>query len=1087
MRGGRAKTGVPERDAVNRTSSRQKIAARNIFLRSAGSILTCVRSHHPGVILLIFEDHHHGGFIMVSDESNTQCICITYTRTRGSKGLFVHTPFALFLACTLWLAVVSHASATALPDGFAEVQYAHGLTYPTAMAFAPDRCSASGTPVHRLFVCEQSGTVRVFRNGVLQPQPFLSVHTESCDERGLDGICFDPNFAANHYVYVYYTVFASADSSLPTHNRLSRFTADPVNPDVALPGSETPIMEMDTLNPFPACIHNGGAMHFGRDGKLYVAVGNNGVNAHSQDFGTVLGKILRINPVPENPDGTNPESTFPTDNPFYSTTTGKNRAIYILGLRNPFTFNFQVSTGRMFIDDVGEATCERIFEGIKGGNCGWPEVECPADSPIPGLINPIFAYEHNPNFTPHGCALTGGTFYNPPHLCAGDPPYGFPSSYVGKYFFLDLCAGWIYTLDPNQVDVTSSFQFPCPLCHTINLFAYGIHGTGSGDQGSVYLTQGPDANLYYISRVDRAVYQISYPGSLSPTVGTQPDNQLAGQGSPATFTVAASGVQPLHYQWQRGTTNIVGAPDSPNYTLEDAQVATDNQATFRCVVTNAYGSSTSQSAVLTVIPQQPPTANITSPAPNTNFRAGDVISFAGSATDPQDGTLPPSALTWTILLEDHAVSDSNHFSQPFFGPVSGIANGTVTIPTRGRTEPDIWYRIFLTATDSFGLTRTTFTDIVPELSRLSVVTNPAVFQSTNVRLKVRLDGLPKYGPYPFWSVVNLIRNIGVDTPQVLNGLTYDFYSWSDNGARFHDISAPLTSTTYVANFWKRPGYGSITANPNPVELLPGNTTGVTNVFWSSAQAVAVEVHRDSPSGPLFARTASGSFSLPTGNWVQEGTRLFLQDVTGGQSLTPAFTLDSVTLHVTAAPTGSITANPNPVIPDWRGKGATTLSWTSYGTSSVEIHVNAPNGPGFVSSGSGTFTAITGHWAGPGITFYLQNTSNSLPLTAANTLAKVTMVGGTISVNPDPIIVTDGSGLGVATITSTSTGTSAVEVHVNSPSGNLLYRTGPGTFSGVTGKWVRNGQKFYLQDASDGKPLTSANTLAVATAVVISQP
>jgi glucose/arabinose dehydrogenase len=1007
---------------------------------------------------------------------------IAHPRIQIAKPVLPHRALTVSLALTFSFAGLQNVSATTLPAGFAEMRYAGGLTNPTSMAFAPDPCPASGTPVHRLFVCEQAGTVRVFRNGVLQPKPFLSVKTETCDERGLDGIVFDPNFAANHYVYVYYTVFASADSSLPTHNRLSRFTADPANPDVALAGSETPIMEMDTLNPFPSCIHNGGAMHFGPDGKLYIAVGNNGVNAHSQDYGTVLGKILRINPVPENPDGTNPESTFPTDNPFYQTTSGKNRAIYILGLRNPFTFNFQPGTGRMFINDVGEATCERIFEGVKGGNCGWPEFECPANPPIPGLINPIFAYQHNPAFTVHGCAVTGGAFYNPPPRCSGDPPFGFPSSYVGQYFFLDLCAGWIYTLDPNQIDVTNSFQFPCPLCHKINLFAQGIHGTGSGDQGSVYLVVGPDANLYYISRVDRAVYQIRYPASLAPTIGTQPTNQLVGQGSPATFAVAASGVQPLQYQWQRGTTNIVGA-NSPTYTLSNPQVATDNGATFRCVVTNANGTATSQSATLTVISQQPPTPTITSPAPNTYFRAGDVISFAGSASDPQNGTLPASALTWTILLEVHALSNPNHFSQPFFGPTTGVASGTVTIPTAGRTDPDISYRIFLTAKDSFGLSQTTFIDILPQHSQLSLTTRPAVFLATNVPLKIRLDGLPKNAPYPFWSVINLVRNIGVDTPQVLNGLTYDFYSWSDSGSQFHNISAPAASTNYVASFWKRPGFGTITANPNPVQLLAGTTTGVTNVFWSSAQASAVEVHRDSPSGQLFARTGPGSFFLPTGNWVQEGTKLFLQDITGGQPLTSAYTLDSVTLHVTAAPTGSITADPNPLITDWRGRGATTLSWTSSGTSSVEIHVNAPNGNKIIGSGPGTFSTPTGHWAAPGMTFYLQNTSNGLPLTAANTIATVTMIGGKISISPNPIIVTDGSGLGVATVTSTAFGTSAVQVRVDSPSGGLLYSFSSGTFSGITNKWVQNGQKFYLQDVSNGKPLTSANTLAVATAVV----
>ncbi len=973
-------------------------------------------------------------------------------------------PTVIFSVTCLSSSIQVAFAQTVLPNGFAEKQYAAGLTNPTAMAFAPDPCPASGTPVHRLFVCQQAGTVRVFRNGVLQSKPFLSVASDTCGERGLDGICFDPNFATNHYVYVYYTV--PATPTAPAHNRLSRFTADPANPDVALAGSETRIMEMDSLG--TACIHNGSALHFGPDGKFYVSTGENGVSANSQSLNTVLGKILRINPVPENPDGTNPASTFPTDNPFYNSTTGKNKAIYILGLRNPFTFNFQPGTGRMFIDDVGAAVWEEINEGKNGANYGWPTYEGPVEPPVAGFTNPIFAYQHNPGFTPHGCAITGGAFYNPAPLCSGDPPYGFPSSYVGQYFFLDLCAGWIYTMDPNQIDPTSPYGF-----HKINLFASGIHGAAT------YLTVGPDANLYYISRDDGAVYQIRYPASLAPTIGTQPANQLVGQGWPATFTVAASGVPPLHYRWQRNNTDISGAADSPSYTLTSPQVATDNGATFRCIVSNAYGSTTSAGAVLTVIPQQPPTPTISSPPPNTYYNAGDTISFAGSATDPQDGNLAASALTWQILFEHHALTSPNHHTHPFFPPTSGISSGTVTIPTIGETDPDVWYRIFLTALDSYGLSQTTFRDIKPAHAQLFLTTSP-------VPLKVTLDGSPKNTPYSFWSVVNMTRNIGVDTPQVLNGVTYDFYSWSDGGSRFHDIATPATAKSYVANFTRRPAFGTITANPNPIQLASGASTGITRVFWTSGQTTKVEVHQDSPSGVLVAQSGPGSFSQLTGNWVKEGTKVFLQDVSNGQPLTSTFTLDSVTLHVTTAaasivtPIGSITADPNPLFSD---PGQTNLYWTSYGTTNVEVHVNSPGGNKIAGSGPGSFSAKTGQWARPGMTFYLQNTSNGLPLTAANTIAKVTMIGGTISISPTPILVTDGSGLGVATITSTSFGTSAVQVRIDSPSGNLLNASGPGTFSSITGKWVQNGQKFYLQDVSDGKPLTSANTLAVATAVV----
>src|SRR6266403_5909152 len=191
-------------------------------------------------------------------------------------------PLAALLSFALLFAQMQKVSGTALPSGFGEIQYAKGLLNPTAMAFAPDPCPASGTVVHRLFVCEQQERVRVFRNGVLQPNAFLNVIADTRGERGLEGICFDPNFATNHYVYICYTVL-QADPTLPTHNRLSRFTADPANPDVALVGSETRIMEMDDLSA-TSYIHNGGGLHFGPDGKLYVSVGENGKSSNSQSL-----------------------------------------------------------------------------------------------------------------------------------------------------------------------------------------------------------------------------------------------------------------------------------------------------------------------------------------------------------------------------------------------------------------------------------------------------------------------------------------------------------------------------------------------------------------------------------------------------------------------------------------------------------------------------------------------------------------------------------------------------------------------------------------------------------------------------------
>src|ERR1700704_6606942 len=155
------------------------------------------------------------------------------------------------IAAILFLSVLPVRAAT-LPPGFTEIQVATGLTNATAMSFSPDG---------RLFVCQQAGQLRVIKNGTLLATRFVSVTTTSAGERGLLGVTFDPDFATNRFVYVYYTV-----PTAPIHNRVSRFTADSANPDVAQAGSEMVILDLDNLS--AATNHNGGAIHFGPDGKL---------------------------------------------------------------------------------------------------------------------------------------------------------------------------------------------------------------------------------------------------------------------------------------------------------------------------------------------------------------------------------------------------------------------------------------------------------------------------------------------------------------------------------------------------------------------------------------------------------------------------------------------------------------------------------------------------------------------------------------------------------------------------------------------------------------------------------------------------
>jgi glucose/arabinose dehydrogenase len=295
---------------------------------------------------------------------------------------------------------------TALPPGFVETSVVAGLAAPTAMELAPDG---------RLFVAEQTGALRIVKDGQLLPAPFVQLDVDSRGERGLLGIAFDPAFATNSFVYVYYTVPGS-----PAHNRVSRFTAAG---DVAVPGSEVPILDLDPLS--TATNHNGGAIHFAPDGTLFVAVGENARADLAQSLDSRLGKILRIRS----------DGSIPDDNPFAATATGANRAIWALGLRNPFTFAFQPGTGRPFVNDVGANTWEEVNIAFAGANFGWPLTEGPTADPR--FVSPVHSYRHDGST----CAIVGAAFYSP-----AVPSFG--ADYVGDYFFADLCGVFVRRLDP---------------------------------------------------------------------------------------------------------------------------------------------------------------------------------------------------------------------------------------------------------------------------------------------------------------------------------------------------------------------------------------------------------------------------------------------------------------------------------------------------------------------------------------------------------------------------------------------------------------------------------------------------------------
>ena len=343
-----------------------------------------------------------------------------------------------------------------LPPGFKETAYVKSLKAPSTFGFAPDG---------RLFICEQTGEVKIFRDGALLEKLFLKLDVDSEGEHGVLGITFDPQFALNHYLYIYYTA-----KTPYIHNRVSRFVAAD---DVADPDHEQILLELEDMQ--GSVYHSGGALVFGNDGKLYIGVGDNGgrpFGKNAQRLTTVFGKILRINP----------DGSTPIDNPFYKKTTGVYQSIWAFGLRNPFTLSFLSGTDKLYINDVGPLDWEEINEGEPGANYGWPDAS--GISNDKGYNNPIFAYPHGvAGDNSAGCGISGGTFYDPKNV-------QFPDIYRGKYFFIDYCNNWIRVLNPEDKSVT--------------IFAKDIASN------PVTLKVGPDGGLYYMSRWLRGIYRIGF-------------------------------------------------------------------------------------------------------------------------------------------------------------------------------------------------------------------------------------------------------------------------------------------------------------------------------------------------------------------------------------------------------------------------------------------------------------------------------------------------------------------------------------------------------------------------------------------------
>jgi len=280
----------------------------------------------------------------------------------------------------------------------------------------------------RIFVVEQGGRIRVIRNGVLQPTPFLDISTRvlSGGERGLLSVAFHPQYATNHFFYVYFTTQTNGDI------RVERFTTTS-NPEVADPTTSKLII---TAPHSTYANHNGGLLTFGADGMLYAGLGDGGGGGdqlgNAQNFNALLGSLLRLDVDHGDP------YAIPADNPFVGQANHREE-VWAKGLRNPWRYAFDAPTALLYIADVGQGLHEEVdavAANRAGLNYGWPVMEglsCYNASTCnqTGFTLPLIDYGHN-----GPCSITGGYVYRGSAIPA----------IRGHYFYSDYCAGFLKSL-----------------------------------------------------------------------------------------------------------------------------------------------------------------------------------------------------------------------------------------------------------------------------------------------------------------------------------------------------------------------------------------------------------------------------------------------------------------------------------------------------------------------------------------------------------------------------------------------------------------------------------------------------------------
>ncbi|HTK46071.1 MAG TPA: PQQ-dependent sugar dehydrogenase [Patescibacteria group bacterium] len=730
------------------------------------------------------------------------------------------------------------ATAGAVPAGFHETVVWSNLVNPTAIRFAGDG---------RVFVAEKSGTIKVFDNLADQtPTMFggLTTNVMNFWDRGLLGIALDPSLVAGSatgFLYVLYTydhILGSGSApprwgdSCPAppgattdgcvvSGRLSRFAVN----GTTIGPSEQVLLE-DWCNQFPS--HSIGTVMFGPGGALYVS-GGDGANFNNADWGQFGGTtspvVTPVNPCNDPPGGamappsaeggalrsqdmrTTGDSTgldgailridpatgagLP-GNPFAGSADANARRIIAYGLRNPFRITTRPGTNELWVGDVGWSTWEEINRipnatDNVAENFGWPCYEHNEQPPsyrdadlticedlyasAGAETDAYYSYNHGAKVvatdtcpTANGSSITGLAFY---------PESGgtFPAAFNGALFFADYSRNCIWYMPKGsngQPDVAARQPFVQAAAAPVDVVI------------------GPNGDLFYVDLVGGTIRRVSWISgnqpptadiNATPTSGSAPLHvNFSGTGSSDPEGLA------LTYAWDLDGDgqydDATGATTSRTY-------STPGNVTVGLRVTDIDGASDTTTQLISA-GNDPPVPSISTPTVSMHWKVNDVIPFSGSASDPQDGALPASALSWTLDLL-HCPS-SCHTHQLNAWP--GVASGSFAAPDH---EYPSHLLLTLTATDSNGLSASRSVQLDPMTVTLTLQSAPA-------GLQLVMNDQSATTPSLRTVIVGSSNVVTAPALQTLGGNGYRFQSWSDAGAASHTIVAPASPATWTASY-----------------------------------------------------------------------------------------------------------------------------------------------------------------------------------------------------------------------------------------------------------------------------------------------